>query len=92
MAKPNTFKLKFHGDAFREIRQDHRLRADLVARAERIAERAASFGSGTTEGYMVTDLVLEDPRAAASVMATGHAHRHNRKWNALVKALDAGRG
>lgn len=92
MAKSNAFKLKFHGDAFKEIRNDHRVRADVNARAERIAERAASFGSGTAEGYVVTDLVLEDPRSAASVMATGNAHRHNRKYNALVRALDAGRG
>lgn len=92
MAKANAFKVKFHRDAFREIRNDYRVRADINARAKRIAERAATFGSGTAEGYVVTDLVLEDPRSAASVMATGHAHHHNRKYNALVRALDAGKG
>lgn len=92
MAKANTFKIKFHRDAFREIRNDYRVRADINDRAERIAKKAATFGSGTAEGYVVTDLVLEDPRSAASVMATGNAHWHNRKWNALVRALDAGKG
>ena len=92
MAKANTFKVKFHRDAFREVRNDYRVRADINDRAERIAKKAATFGSGTAEGYVVTDLVLEDPRSAASVMATGNAHHHNRKYNALVRALDAGRG
>lgn len=92
MAKANTFKIKFHRDAFREIRNDYLVRADINDRAERIAKKAATFGSGTAEGYVVTDLVLEDPRSAASVMATGNAHWHNRKWNALVRALDAGKG
>lgn len=92
MAKANTFKIKFHRDAFREIRNDYRVRADINDRAERIAKKAATFGSGTAEGYVVTDLVLEGPRSAASVMATGNAHHHNRKYNALVRALDAGKG
>lgn len=92
MAKGNAFTLKWKRDAFREIRNDHRVRADINDRAERIAKKAATYGSGTSEGYVVTDLVLEDPRSAASVMATGNAHWHNRKYNALVRALDAGKG
>lgn len=92
MAKADTFNVKFKRDAFRQIRNDYKVRADINDRAERIAKRAASYGSGTAVGYVVTDLVLEDSRAAASVMATGNAHNHNRKHNALVKALDAGKG
>jgi len=42
-------------------------------------------------GYMVTDLVLEKPRAAVSVMATGHASNHNRKYHSLLRALSQAR-
>ena len=83
--------VEFNRDAFRELRFDPRVLRDLEDRAQRIAKRAASYRSGSTEGYKVTELVLESPRGAVSVMATGHAHSHNRKHNALVKALDAGR-
>ena len=65
-------KIKFNPAGFEALRQDHRVRADLVARAEKIAGEAGKIGSGTE--YKVTDLVLEDPRAAVSVMAaTPHA-------------------
>lgn len=84
--------MKFKRDAFRDIRNDHRVRADIHERAERIAKAAAAMGKGETDGYMVTDLVLEESRAATSVMATGHAHNHNRQYNSLIRALDAGKG
>lgn len=84
--------VKFNRDAFRELRFDPRVLKDLEARAQRIAKRAASYGSGSTEGYVVTELVMESSRGAVSVMATGPAHNHNRKHNALIKALDAGKG
>lgn len=84
------FKLKFNKKGFEDLRQDPRLKRDLLARAERI-KNAASEG-GRVDGYMVTDLVLEDPRGAVSVMATGHAARHARKHNALIRNLDAGKG
>ena len=42
-------------------------------------------------GYKVTMLALEDPRGAVSVMATGHAARHNRKHNTLIRKMDAAR-
>mgnify|MGYP001048565520 CR=1 FL=1 len=90
MAKANQFRLKFNKKAFEDLRQDPRAKRDLVERAERIKD-AASKG-GTVEGYVVTDLVLEDPRGAVSVMATGHAARHARKHNALIRNLDAGKG
>lgn len=87
MAKRKGFALKFDPKMLQEIRTDYRVRADLVKRAERIAEAAG----GEDMGYKVTDLVLEDPRAAASVMATGKAHFHNRKHAALIRSLGAGR-
>lgn len=88
-------KIKFKRNAFREIRNDYRLRRDILERAERIAEAAASMGSEDgkpVKGYKVTDLVLEENRAAASVMATRKAHHHNREHNTLIRALDAGKG
>lgn len=87
MAKKNQFKLKFNPKQLEDLRQDRRVRADVVKRAERIAEAAG----GEEMGYKVTDLVLEDPRSAASVMATGEAHFHNRKHAALIRSLGAGR-
>lgn len=80
------FKLNRKG--LQELRKQPGVRADLMRRAKAVAAAAG----GEDKGYKVTDLVLEDPRAAVSVMATGHAHRENRKRNTLVKGLDAGRG
>ena len=80
-------KLKFNRGVFEQIRNLPEVRADLKRRGDKIA---ASAG-GEAMGYKVTELVLEDPRGAVSVMATGHAHFHNRKHHALLRALDAGR-
>lgn len=83
-------RVKFNAEGLRKLRQDHAIRDDLKKRADRIAE-AASTG-GRVAGYEATSLVLEDPRGAASVMATGHAARDNRRHNRLIRALGAGRG
>lgn len=87
MAK-STAKIKWNREGFRQLRQSPGVKADLMARARRVA--AAAGGEGM--GYMVTDLVLEEPRGAVSVMATGKAIYHNRKHNSLIRALDAGKG
>lgn len=84
-----TIKVKFNKGAMEALRKDPSLRADLVKRAEMVARKASD--NGRVEGYKVTDLVLEDPRGAVSVMATGHAAYHNRKNHALLKALEAGK-
>ena len=73
---------------FRELLNAPAVRAELMRYARQIAETAG----GEDMGYKVTDLMLEESRAAVSVMATGHAHFHNRKHHALLKALEAGRG
>ena len=80
-------KLKFNRGVFEQIRNLPEVRADLKRRADKIAASAGGEGMG----YKVTELVLEDPRGAVSVMATGHAHFHNRRNHALLRALDAGR-
>lgn len=80
-------KVKFNLKAFEELRKSPGVVADLERRAQNVA--AAAGGEGM--GYKVTELVLEGPRGAVSVMATGHAHFHNRKHHALLRALDAGR-
>lgn len=80
---------KISNKALRAIRQLPEVRAELERRAELVAEQASE--NGRVSGYIVTDLVLEEPRGASSVMATGHAGNHNRKTFALVKALEAAR-
>lgn len=81
-------RVKFNAKAFEELRKSPKVVADLKRRAENVASAAAG---GEAMGYKVTELVLEDPRGAVSVMATGHAHFHNRKHHSLLRALDAGR-
>ena len=61
------FKLNRKG--LQELRKQPAVRADLMRRARAVAEAAG----GEEKGYIPTDLVLEDPRAAASVMATASA-------------------
>jgi hypothetical protein len=80
-----NFKLNKEG--FRQIRQSPQVRADLKRRADNLAQAAG----GQDMGYKVTMLALEDPRGAVSVMATGHAARHNRKHNTLIRKMDAAR-
>lgn len=81
-------RMKLNAEGFRKIRLAPKVRADLLKRAERVAAAAG----GESKGFLVTDLVLEDSRAAVSVMATGHAANSNRKHHNLLRALDAGRG
>ena len=78
-------RLKFRKGAMQELRntrESQKLLNDLATDVQ-----AAASENGRVDGYMVTDLVLEDPRNATSVMATGHARNHNRKTHALIKAL-----
>lgn len=82
--------LKMNQAVLRRIRTSPPVMRELEARAQRIADAASRMGKGA-KGYKVTPLVLEEPRGAVSVMATGHAARHNRKYNALLKAVDSGR-
>ena len=80
-------KLKWKRGAFKKLRNEPKMTAFLLQKARQIAADAG----GEDMGYMVTDLVLEDPRAAVSVMATGHATYHNRKYHSLLRALSQAR-
>ena len=81
-------KIKFSKEALRQLRESPAVRADLEERAKRIADACSQGGRVT--GYKVTDLVLEKPRGAVSVMATGHAARDNRKRQTLLKNIRKG--
>lgn len=83
-------KLKYNRAGFVKLRKQPKIRADLLRRANAVAEGAS--GNGRVQGYKVTELLLEDPRGAVSVMATGHARNHNAKTLALLKNLDRGKG
>lgn len=82
--------VKFNRKGFEALRKQPKIRADLKKRAEAVARGASE--NGRVEGYKVTELLLEDPRGAVSVMATGHARAHNAKTLALLKNLDRGKG
>ena len=77
--------LKWNRTALTQLRHTPEARRLVRSLADDVQE-AASEG-GRVQGYKVTDLVLEDPRSATSVLATGHARMHNRKTHALIKAL-----
>ncbi|MCW1249658.1 hypothetical protein ODZ83_05560 [Acaricomes phytoseiuli] len=77
-------KLVFDEKALKELRKDPALRSDMKRRGKRLAEAAG----GEALGYKVTDLVLEDPRGAVSIMATGKAAVLDRRSNNLVRNLD----
>lgn len=83
-------KLQFSPEAFEKILKSPKVRDDLKRRADAIARGASE--NGRVDGYMVTELLIEDPRGAVSVMATGHARNHNAKTMALLKNMDKGRG
>lgn len=78
-------KVKFNKDAFISIRNNPAVRKDLLQRGQKLSRAAG----GQEMGYRVTPLVLEDNRAAVSVMATGKARMHNRKHHALLRSLGA---
>lgn len=80
-------KIKMKRGAARELRNQRKVREDLLRRARNVAQSAG----GEDMGYMVTSLVIEETRSAVSVMATGHARAHNNKHHALLRALSAGK-
>lgn len=77
--------LKWNRKALEQLRNTRECRELLRSLALEVQAQASDHGR--VAGYKVTELVMEDPRAAVSVMATGHARLHNRKHHALIKAL-----
>lgn len=68
------------------------MQADLLARAERIRDRAGSIGTVGQSGYEA-DVRPGKSRAHAMVKTSGdHGARSNAKHNSLLKSIDAGRG
>ena len=82
-------KIKWNAEGFEKLRKAPQHRKLAHELAVEIARTASE--NGRVDGYVVTDLLLEDPRGAVSVMATGHAGNHNRKTHALLKGLDGAR-
>lgn len=86
-------------EGFRRLRLEPKVRDKVNDLAFEVAEAASRQGRGErpkvfankpgddNNGYQVTDLVLEKPRGASSVMAVGQAHAHNRKYKALLRGL-----
>ena len=79
--------LKFRKDQFEALREDRKVHEDLIARARKIANEAG----GEEMGYIVRENRARDRRSGASVLAVGYAANHNRKYQALIRALGAGR-
>lgn len=96
-------KIKFHRKAFEELRNEPQFQDLVNELAYEVGEEAAKVGgwddlpvfevtdppSKGRSGYQVTELTLENPRNAASVMAVGKAHHHNRQRSSLLRGLSA---
>lgn len=89
-------KLEFNKAAIEKILTDPKLFDDMKRRADAIAKAS---NAGVTKDrpdeedpYLATELVLEDPRAAASVITrTQRGKRDNLRHGTLLKNLDKGR-
>lgn len=72
----------------RSLLNGEAVQADLMARAERIADRAGSMGSGE----YVADVMPGRNRAHARASTTdARSIVSNAKHNSLIKSMDAGR-
>lgn len=91
--------LKWNQAGFKALRNEPAVQDELNRLAWHVGRAAAKQGDGNiavfesgsaadnNSGYQITPLVLEDPRNAASVMAVGEGHHHNRKYSALLRGL-----
>lgn len=90
-----TTKLKINPAAIERILTSPAVFDDMRRRAERIADAANSgmaLAEGEEPGYLASELVLEEPRAAASVITrTNRGKRDNLRNGTLLKHLDKGR-
>lgn len=79
--------VKFNVKGFKALREDSNVQADLVKRAQAIADASG----GEEMGYLVRDNLARDGRSGASVIAIGHAANHNRKYQTLIRNLSKGK-
>lgn len=79
--------VKFNVKAFEQLRNDPKVVADLLDRADRIRDQAG----GEAKGYIVRENFARDARGGVTIIATGHALFSNRKHQSLIKALPAGK-
>lgn len=91
-----TTQLKFNQKAIQAILTDPKLYADMKRRADAIADAANADvtldRADELKPYLATELVLEKPRAAASVITrTRRGKRDNLRHGTLLKHLDKGR-
>jgi hypothetical protein len=80
-------KIKLNSAAFKALRNDKAVKADLLARAKRIQQAAGGEG----EGYILRVNYGRENRAGVTVLATGKAHWSNRKHQTLLRSLSAGK-
>lgn len=91
-----TTKLEFDPKAIERILTSPQVFADMKRRADAIAKGAnsgvAKDRPDEEDPYLATELVLEEPRAAASVITrTRRGKRDNLRHGTLLKNLDKGR-
>lgn len=72
-------------DGFEQARNDPRVHAKLDKLGEAIVKDASE--NGRVKGYIWAPRDLQRNRAAGSVLIFGHAYNHNRKYNAVLKAM-----
>lgn len=89
-------ELKFNPEGIRSILTAPEVFGDVKARADRIAAACnagiSDLDEGEADPYLATELVLEEPRAAASVITrTTRGKRDNLRNGTLLSNLDKGR-
>lgn len=84
--------LKINGQAAREIMKMPAVRADLVARGQRIARNAEGMSESGNARYGVVAKNLEVSVHVFVQTADAASIASNAKHNSLVKSVDAGKG
>ena len=87
-------RVKFNSAGARAILTSAAVQADLMARAERIAERANSMVSGDemrNDAFMAGDASSSSRARAHAFTASPHGINAQNKDNVLLKSIDAGR-
>ena len=94
MARRGKIEVKMNSAGCIELLRSEAVASDMLARAERIADRANSQASPDEMDNMPFEAGQgESPGRmyAYVVTATPHGIHHNNKHNTLLKSVDAGR-